>query len=138
MILGLDSTQLEITVADMEPGQSGVGPTGDVLVVVRARLREFTGGVDSWIVQSDWAAFLTQLTSLERTRAGEAVLESASPGELRLRFFALDRAGHMAADAEFLVHYPDAVARLTLGPIVFDPTYLPPLLRELEAAAPAA
>jgi hypothetical protein len=142
MILGLDSKRLEITVVDLEAGVLDVAPAGDVLVVVRAQLADFSGAVDAWIVRREWTAFLTQLVKLERTRNGEAVLESASPGELRLRVFALDRAGHMGAEAEFRVQYSDAthpqVASLKLGPIEFDPTSLPDLVRELETAAPAA
>ena len=138
MILGLDSKQLEISIADVEPGGRDDIRFADVLVVVRAHFYDFSGAVDAWIVHSEWAAFLTQLTALERTRVGEAVLESASPGELRLRIFARDRAGHMGADVEFLVDYPDGTAGLKLGPIDFDPTSLPHLVRELETAAPAA
>ena len=138
MILGLDSKQLEIAVADVERGGRDDNRFADVLVVVRARFYDFSGAVDAWVVNTEWAAFLTQLTALERTRVGEAVLESASPDELRLRIFALDRAGHMAAEVEFLVDYPDGRAGLKLGPIDFDPTSLPYLVLELETAAPAA
>ena len=64
-----------------------------------------------------------------------------SPGELRLRVFALDRAGHMAVEGE-LTSYSSAAHRpgsttLRFGAIEIDPTALPAFVRELEIRAPA-
>src|SRR5215207_8899827 len=122
MVLGSDSERVELTVADVERGVPGISTGGDVLVV-RARVRDFAGAVDAWVLRDAWADFLRQLVRLERDRAGEAVVESISPGELRLRLFALDRAGHMGAEGEFLVHYTAAhrprVAGLKFGAIEF-------------------
>lgn len=117
----------------------GLGRRGR-LVVVRARVHNFSGAVDAWVLREAWADFLGQLVRLERDRAGEAVLESMSPGELRLRLFALDRAGHMGVEGELLVYYTAGhrpqVGSLTFDAVEFDPTALPTLVRELTAAAP--
>jgi hypothetical protein len=142
MILGSDPQQFEISVAEVERGVPGVYAGGDVLVFVRVRLREFSGAVDAWILRDVWTEFLNQLRRLERDRAGEATLQSMSPDELRLRVFALDRAGHMGVDGE-LTSYHSAAHRpgsttLKFGAIEIDPTALPALVRELELAAPAA
>ena len=69
-------------------------------------------------------------------------MESVSPGELRLRVFALDRAGHMGVEGELTsfcssAHRPGST-HLKFGAIEIDPTALPVLVRELEIAAPAA
>jgi hypothetical protein len=87
-----------------------------------------------------WKMFLEQLTELERTRSGEAMLQSIGPEELRLRIFALDRAGHIAVEGELTSYYalsdPKKIASLKFGVIEFDPTTLPLLVRELQSTAP--
>lgn len=140
MILGTGAEQLELTVLDVERDVARIAAGGDVLVAVRARVRDFSGAVEAWVLRDAWAHFLGQLARLEAARTGEAVLESVSPGELRLRLFAVDRAGHMAAEGEIAAVYT-AVGRsrrtgMSFAPIAVDPTALPTLLRELQRAAP--
>ena len=141
MILGSDPQQFELSVAEVERGAPGVYAGGDVLVVVRVRLRDFSGAVDAWVLRESWGNFLSQLRRLERDRTGEATLESMSPRELHLRVFALDRAGHMGVEGELRSYYSAAhrpeVTTLKFGAIEIDPTALPAFVRELEIAAPA-
>lgn len=141
MILGSDFQQLELSVIEVSPDVRGVHIGGDVRISVRARLKEFSGAADAWILRETWRDFLAQLTQLERERTGDAQLASISPGELRLRIFALDRAGHMAAEGEltasFLASHEPRLTSLKFGAIEFDPSALPSLLRELQSAAPA-
>jgi hypothetical protein len=140
MILGLDPLQFELSVAEVERGVPGVYAGGDVLVFVRARLREFSGAVDAWILREAWTDFLSQLRRLERDRTGAAILQSMSPDELRVRVFALDRAGHMAVEGELTSYYSAShgpgTTTLKFGAIEIDPTALPAFVRELELAAP--
>lgn len=49
-----------------------------------------------WLSDSDIDAFLIDLDLLDSSRKGEAVLESMSPGELKLVFKSIDNAGHLA------------------------------------------
>ena len=141
MVLGSDPQQFELAVAEVEHGVPGIHAGGDVLVVVRVRLRDFSGAVDAWILRESWSDFLRQLRRLERDRTGEATLESIGPGELRLRVFALDRAGHMGVEGELTSYYSAAhqpgVTTLKFGAIEIDPTALPAFVRELEIASPA-
>lgn len=141
MILGADPQLFEMSVAEVERGVPGIHAGGDVLVFVRARLRSFSGAADAWVLREAWRDFLNHLRRLERDRAGEAVLESMSPGELRVRVFALDRAGHMGVEGKLTsyqaaAHRPE-VTTLEFGAIEIDPTALPAFVRELEIAAPA-
>jgi len=142
MILGSDPQQFELSVAEVERGVPGVYAGGDVLLVVRVRMRGFSGAVDAWVLREAWTDFLSQLRRLEQDRTGEAILQSMSPDELRLRMFALDRAGHMAVEGELTSYYSAAhrpeSTTLKFGAIEIDPTALPAFVRELELAAPAA
>jgi hypothetical protein len=110
-----------------------------VRVRVRVRSGVFAGSVDAWIHRDAWVTFRQQLAALERTRQGEATLESMSPGDLRLRIGSLDRLGHMGVEGQMAEHSLGAGARqpqtmqLEFGPIDFDPTLLPELVRELTA-----
>ena len=140
MVLGTSTAHVEIGVAEVQPPVPG-SQGGDVRVVARVRIREFAGAADVWVSRDAWSGFLSRLADLERERRGDAVLESISPGELRLRLFAIDRAGHMAAEGELAVYYYDAAGSanalsLRFGAAEFEPTLLPALLKELRAAAP--
>jgi hypothetical protein len=141
MVLGSDPQQFELSVVEVERAVSGIYAGGDVLIVVRVRLRDFSGAADAWILRESWSDFLSQLRRLEQNRTGEAIVESLSPGELRVRVFALDRAGHMGVEGELTSYYSAAhrpeVTTLKFGAIEIDPTALPAFVRELEIAAPA-
>jgi hypothetical protein len=133
MLLGNGTSQLEICVTEIEP-PTPQSRGGDVRVVVRVRFGDFAGATDAWILRETWDAFAADLRALEQRRHGEAVLLSISPGELRLRFFGRDRAGHMAVDGEVGTRAHGREALLRFDPIEFDPSQLPALASELAAA----
>ncbi len=53
-----------------------------------------------WVSLSDIETFLSQLEYLDKYRNQEAVLESMSPGEMRLIFKPLDPLGHLLVKLE--------------------------------------
>lgn len=137
MVLGDSQAAVELAVAEVEPAVPPFSRGGDVLVVARVRCLGFAGETDAWIVRPAWDAFARDLVELERRRHGEAVVESISPGELRLRVFATDRAGHMAVEGYVAVRGVRHELRLEFSPIAFDPTQLPGLVAELTSAVTA-
>ena len=54
----------------------------------------------TWVSLSDIETFLSQLEYLDKYRNQEAVLESMSPGEMRLIFKPLDPLGHLLVKLE--------------------------------------
>jgi hypothetical protein len=140
MVLGDATAHVEISIAEVHPAVPGVCAGGDVRLRVRARQGDFSGAVDAWIGTDQWKAFMDGLMALERQRAGQAALESVSPGELRLEWRSLDRAGHMGLSGEMTQHVYNAwgeleTLRLRFGTIEFDPTLLPDLIRALTPLA---
>jgi hypothetical protein len=105
---------------------------GDVRLDVRLQCDGFTGSGASWIARDTWLLFLEQLERLDNRREGEAVVESMSPDDLRLRIFATDRAGHVAIDGQVRTRSLRDL-RWQFGAIRFDPTLLAQLLSELRA-----
>jgi hypothetical protein len=104
---------------------------GDVRLTVRVQYGDFAGAADAWVLLEVWDAFLADLRSFERRRHGEARVRSLSPGELVLRIFATDRAGHLAVEGEVGTLSIGREALLRFGPIAFDPSLLPQLIAEL-------
>lgn len=104
---------------------------GDLHLIVSVRAGDFAGRTDPGIDRDAWAAFLTALRELERTRKGSATLEGLSPGELRLTVRAIDRAGHMSIEGLVSVLSPHRARRLEFAPIEFDPGNLAGIIREL-------
>lgn len=49
-----------------------------------------------WLSEVDIRKFLIDLDALDKSRTGQAVLESMSPGEMKLMFQAIDRLGHLS------------------------------------------
>jgi hypothetical protein len=137
MVLGDSSAHIELKAVEVQTAVPGCTAGGDVRVVARMRLAAFAGAIETWIKRDAWATFRTQLEALERIRQGEAILESMSPGELRLRIRTLDRLGHMGVEGEFLHYFYGSgarqpqVVRLQWGALEFDPTLLPRLVAEL-------
>jgi hypothetical protein len=106
-------------------------------MIASVRLEAFAGAVEAWIDRDSWATFCKQLIALEQTRQGKAILESMSPGELRLCVRSLDRLGHMGIEGE-LTHYiygegarqPQSLS-LQFGTMEFDPMLLSKVVAEL-------
>ncbi len=67
---------VEIAPEEVQPPVPGYSPGGDVRVRVAARWRNFTGTTSQWIEAARWLRFMQDLQDLERTRRGEAHLES--------------------------------------------------------------
>jgi hypothetical protein len=110
---------------------------GDVRLHIRFTCEDFTGTGSSWIDLDVWQRFLHELERLVDRRHGEAVVESMSPENLRLRIFMTDRAGHVAVDGQVRTRSVRDL-RWQFGAIQFDPTLLPLLLAELQAAGHAS
>ena len=74
---------------------------GDVRLRVRVEVEGFAGFSDrAWIEKAVLHRFVEGVQELERTRKGEATLESMSPGEFALQLRSVDRAGHLAATGQ--------------------------------------
>ena len=95
MILKDQGNLLELILLERIPDDL---PTpGDVRLYVKVEAFGFTGAHDGvWVGKGALEGFAAALRVLERTREGEAVLESMSPGEFVLRVYSVDRAGHRA------------------------------------------
>lgn len=117
------SLELEIAFADPDPH-----------LVVRLTVPGFSASTETYVLESEWNGFLQELRSLEATRQGEAVVESISPGELRLRVKSLDRAGHMGIEGHIGIRGPRNEFRFTFDTLEFDPTRLCSLVMELSRA----
>ena len=135
MIIVAGFSRLELTVVEVQPPIHGCTEGGDVCVSAALRFDEFTGAINAWIHRDDWSGFISQLRLLEQTRRGEALLESMTPGELRLRFHSLDMAGHLGVEGE-LVRFAEGHRRLSLQfpTLEFDPGMLAELVSELATA----
>jgi hypothetical protein len=138
MTLGDGFSRLELSVIEVQPPVPGATPGGDVCLSVAVRFDAFAGAASAWIDRDAWAEFVAQLQRLEQARRGEAILESITPGELRLRFHSLDLAGHMGVEGElvrFRYHRGGSGAvRLQFPTVEFDPGMLASLVAELRSA----
>src|SRR5207249_10850156 len=71
---------------------------GDAYLTIRVSAAGFTGHNDLWVLAPALRNFCQALVRLERDRRGEAVLESASPEELRFVVRSVDSRGHMSIE----------------------------------------
>jgi hypothetical protein len=125
--------RVDLTVAEVAAPIPPHSAGGDVRLQVRLTCEGFTGTGSSWIDRDGWQRFLRALERLVNRRDGEAIVESMSPNDLRLRIHVTDHAGHVALDGE--VHTRSIRGlRWQFGAIQFDPTLLPLLLAELRGA----
>ena len=137
MLIGGTSEHVELTRVEVQAAVAGASAGGDVRVIARVRFGDFGGTVDAWIARDTWSTFSEQLIALERTRQGKAMLESMSPGELRLCLRSLDRQGHMGVEGELTHNLYGAGGRrpqllqLQFDAMEFDPTLLPRLIAEI-------
>lgn len=106
---------------------------GDCHVTVAVSVEGFAGTTTTFVVGDAWRGFVSQVVALDASRRGAAVLESVSPGEVRLTVRATDRAGHMAVEGSIGVRDAFRKIALTFSPIEFEPTELPRIVRELRA-----
>ena len=137
MMLTDGVAQVEVAVTEVAAPVPPHSAGGDVRLSLRLTCEGFAGTGSSWIGYDAWQRFLQQLTRLEDRREGEAVVESMSPGELRLCIRVTDRAGHVAADGQVCTRSVRDL-RWQFGAIQFDPTLLSPLLGELRSARGAS
>lgn len=96
MLIREGENSIEIAVTERAPAH--LPSFGDAKLVIEVRSHGFTGAGGAWIDVGQMRMFLGQLRELENRRQGSADLESMSPGQFRLRLFAVDRAGHMAVN----------------------------------------
>jgi hypothetical protein len=68
---------------------------GDAYVTIKLSSNGFSGQNSLWVLSESLFYFCRSLIVLEKTRKGEALLESISPGELNLQIFSIDSLGHM-------------------------------------------
>ena len=120
---------------ELETRRTEAGGYPGTVVRVRVRCGEFSGANEAiWIALDALQTFLADLRLLERTRRGEAVLTSMSPGELRLRVYAVDRAGHLAVEATVGVGEMGAhewQGRSVACSFPLDPSQLPGVLHSV-------
>lgn len=86
----------EIDLATQESAE--LASRGDAYLTMRVSSAGFAGQNDLWVLAAVLRSFCQSLVALERDRCGEAVLESISPGELRIVVRAVDSRGHMALE----------------------------------------
>jgi hypothetical protein len=55
-----------------------------------------------WLSDTDIEKFLIGLDLLDRSRKGEATLESLSPGQMTLAFKSIDNLGHLSVSLRFV------------------------------------
>ena len=114
-----------------ETGERGTPGESDILLSVKVEASSYSAADQSWVVAEEWDRFLTELTTLEERRQGRAVLEGASPDDLRLEFYSSDSAGHMAVQGHLGWNKPDGhVLRLRFG-FSFEPDLLPTAVRAM-------
>jgi hypothetical protein len=102
MLIENGSDVLELRVHEQIP--FGTQCSGDtqfrILAQIGSANATFSADCSAWVSAPNLITFLEQLRLLEETRKGAAVLESMSPGELRLEIRPHDCAGHMAASGQ--------------------------------------
>jgi hypothetical protein len=84
-------------------------------------------------VADEWHGFLTELSTLDERRRGRAVIEGASPDDLRLEFYSNDSAGHMAVQGHLGWHKPDGHRLQLRFGFSFEPDLLPGVVQALRA-----
>lgn len=138
MIIKQNDDFVELTVGEVVPADRP--GAGDVRATLDVACEGFTGRTDQvWIERDELAGFLAELRDLAQTGQGAAELTSMSPGELRLRVFALDQAGHLAVEGEIarLTYRDPALREMRLGfSFGLASEQLPGIVRELETMTP--
>ena len=106
---------------------------GDGYVTIVASSAGFAGHNDLWVLAASLHSFGRDLIALERDRRGDAVLESISPDELKLRIRSVDRRGHMAIEGSTGYHVHRAGSQIWHAVhfgFEFDPSQLVVAVKE--------
>ena len=128
-VAGSEAQSLRIERSEI--GDPSTPTDHDLLLNVSVRVGGYSAADQAWIVSTDWQGFVRELRHLEATRQGEAVLQGASPEELRLVFAATDNAGHVAVSGHIGWHRPDGFLQKLHFGFPFDPGFLRNMLNEL-------
>ena len=62
-------------------------PEPDILLNVTVQVSGYSAADQSWVTGDEWGRFLNDLKKLDERRQGRAVVEGASPEDLRLEFY---------------------------------------------------
>lgn len=84
-----DNASLEIALLEADD---------DPYLAIEVSSGGFSGRTDLHVLDSEWNSFCKALRLLEQSLRGEAVLESMSPNELRLRLHSANGRGHIAIE----------------------------------------
>ncbi len=127
MVIREGANFVEIEAVEREPG-------GDAQYSVSINSSGFSGKECFWLGRDCLEAFLLQLSALEESRRGDAVLEALSPEEFALRICAIDRRGHMAVMGHVVKEVYRGQVKAPYHHSVkfgfeFDPTQLPAVLK---------
>jgi hypothetical protein len=76
-------------------------PTHKIKIVVETENIQTNFNNYIWLSEADMEQFLVELEALDKNRTGQAILESMSPGELKLTFRAIDSLGHLSAALQY-------------------------------------
>jgi len=116
-----------------EVGEQGTPAESDILLSVTVKASSYAAADQSWVVAGEWDRFLLELRTLDEQRQGRAVVEGASPDDLRLEFYSTDSAGHMAVRGHLGWHKPDGhLLQLRFG-FSFEPDLLPGVVQALRS-----
>jgi hypothetical protein len=93
---------LEVDLASQEDAE--LPSRGDAYLTIRVSSAGFAGHNDLWVSGVSLRAFCSALTALERSRRGEATIESIEPSEFKLTVCSVNSRGHMAMTGETGYH----------------------------------
>ncbi|WP_057634084.1 WapI family immunity protein [Stenotrophomonas humi] len=139
MRIGTETEHTDLVVLERVP--VGVPNEGDLRVQVSVTLGAFCGTYDYvWLEQAALAEFVERLTSLERSRSGEALLQSLSPDEFSFKLRSRDNSGHFVAEVSLQryqysgpIYWPTNVS----GGFELEPTELPKIVSQFRALVDA-
>lgn len=110
----------------------------DYLVAIDAEADGFKGHTDGHVVGAAWQGFRQALAALEKTRKGEATLESAMPGEFSVRIGAINGRGHMGVSG-CLAYARAGWPRQSLNfAFEFEPSQLAAVQQAVQGDGPAS
>jgi hypothetical protein len=137
MLIRNHEDYLELVLLNRTP--AGVPGAGDTCFSAHVRYGSFSAETTAYVEAGEIQSFSEELRRVEEARQGAAVVESMSPGELRLEIRITDRAGHAAALGQvgkwsfsgICDHWWNVVGFC----IPFCPSLLPQISREFQELA---